>query len=168
MKRIVVFSALFLLLLPSLSAEPVPTQYYEPAHIGLYLPDDTEIEEEDGVWYAFSETAEMWVSFEPCETYIPTKKINESLINEYFADYDIENFTFLSVMVCGKVTYGYGQGIVYDEDGEPVEGFFGLLTNNDVPNRTFLFSVVAPTFMVQNSGEAAQTLLENIPSAAEY
>jgi hypothetical protein len=168
MKRGILVFALVLFALPLVFARKfdAPVHWYEPANLGLYLPTDTEIGEEDGTWYAVSEVYGFFLTIQDIEEYIAPEDISEETLAEALAEAEIEDFTFIKVQQNNAVTYAYGQGTTTNDDGEAIEGMFGILTNEDVPDSSFMFMVLAESLISEKTGPAVEDFIDDIISMA--
>jgi len=168
MKRIAVGFALALLLLSTLPAQQrldAPTLVCEEARIGFYVSGSPEFEQdEDGAWNAYDEPSGLVITVMEADKYVAPKMVGEKTLMAAIGDEEIEDFTFLAVRKEDAVTYAYGQGSALDDDGEAFEFFAGLLTNADVPKRSFVFMIMAQSLTGEKSGEAADYAVNNIIS----
>lgn len=165
MKRILALAAIALALVSPVFAVDTLPMTCESAQIGLDLPADTEIIDEAGLWYAYSESAELGVYITETGEAIAPEEVTEADLTEAMGQMDIKDFVYLDA-AGDTVLYFYGQGITSDDDGTEWEGFYGILINQDVPDKSYFMAVMAPSLAVKRSGEAAQTLIASLMSIA--
>ena len=164
MKRTILLVSLLLCTLPLLFADYSQYQWYGPAQIGFWMPADTEVEEEDGTWFAYSDSADLLVIFEEAGQYVEPDYVSEATLFWFDEVYELDEFE-VSDVVNDIVSYAYGQGIYTDEDGEKSEVIFGILSSHDMPDKTFIFSIMSSGMDSSVTAKAIKDMLDSIISS---
>jgi len=166
MKRAILLGTILLCALPQLFADYSEYQWYGSALIGFWMPPDTEVEEEDGTWYAYSDSHDLLVIFEEADQQVAAADISEASLFMFDEVYELDDFKVIDV-IHGDVSYAYGQGIYTDEDGDKSKVIFGILTGYHWPHRTFIFSIMSSNPDSPATAKAIKAMLKSIiPSPA--
>lgn len=162
MKRIAFFIAIALLSLPlsGLWAGGGPTHEYEAAKLGLILPDDTEISEEDGIWNAISESEGLLVSINQTEKFVG-KTITEAQVKAMCKANGVTGWEMVSENSADSLSFLYGKGSITDSDGNEFEGYFGILTNSKVKNKSYFFMVVVSSLDDEDLNSLALDVIDS-------
>jgi len=162
MKHAILPFALFLLVLQLAVASDVPdtNQYYGPAGIMLWMPEDAQVVEEDGTWFCYSGSMELLLMFGDSGQYVEPDLVSETTL-WWFEEVDgLEDFEMVAV-VKDSLAYAYGQGVYRDEDGETQDTIFGILTNPAVPGKTFRFSIMSPSLSEPKKAKAVKEIIRS-------
>jgi hypothetical protein len=147
MKRIAAAAAIVAAIALGASAQSTskPNRVYPDAKVALILPDDTETSVDSGTWMAISESTGTSVMFEKYDDTFSPGEINRSVIAKAAAAYGVKGFKFVALGNPRGLAFGYGKGKYTSEDGTTMDGFFGLLDNTAMKDRTFFFGFLVPS-----------------------
>ncbi|MFH2116288.1 MAG: hypothetical protein ABIJ86_17440 [Spirochaetota bacterium] len=130
------------------------------------MPEDTQLQEEEGTWYAYSDSVDVLVIFEESEQYVGPDDVSGTTLFWFDEVYELDDFEVIDV-VNDIVSYAYGQGIYIDEDGVKSEVIFGILSSQEMPDKTFIFSIMSSELDNPATAEAIRTIISSIlPSPA--
>jgi len=146
MKRIVLLIALTFTALAFAAAQSNddPTQVCDAAKVGFYLPEDTQTTVDKDLWVAVSSSEGLVVMMYPNDTVLGVKDLTDKSLAKACAAQGIKNYKFIDSFSDTGLVCTYGQGN-YKKDGKNYDGFFGILDNSDIKNKTFFVAFMVPS-----------------------
>lgn len=162
MKRLVPLALLVLLAAAPLFAGG-PMFSFEAGEIGFDLPEDTVVTEEEGIWYGVSESTELLVIIAETAEFCPPNEMSEAMISASLGDLELRDFEYVGV-AGDSVVLVYGKAFTTDNDGDEWEGYFGILQNGDVPDKTFVISATSPLPLSKKADKAVQAMIASFES----
>lgn len=166
MKRTVLLVAVLLFGAILGFAEDVPETNlrFEPAQIAFWFPEDAETAEEDGTWYAYSESTDLLLMFEDLGFYQPPEYVNEGSVYGMEETADLEDFdTYLQFY--DTVAYCCVRGTHTDDEGETQDVIFGLLSSDDAPGKSFKFFIMSPDLDKPATAKALDAVFKSLCSS---
>ena len=164
MRKIALLAAIALTAVSFAAAESSddPTEVYEDAKVGLYLPADTQTTVDTGTWMAFSAEDKLTVMFEKHTKTYSEKELTEKNVTKACVDNDVKGFKFLDTRSENGLVYAYGRGKYTSKDGTEYEGYFGLLVNADVKKKTFFFAFLVHSLKDKNVNATILDIVDNM------
>jgi len=147
MKKLLALSALLALAAASFAGEgfPDPNFFYEPASIGMFLPEDTEVTEEDGTTFFVSEGAPLGVIIALAEKAMKNADIiDEKKFTAALEDLGAFDIILRAYVPEGDLVYNTAAVKMKWDDGSIDEGFMVLLNSKAAKNKTFIVGIFVP------------------------
>jgi hypothetical protein len=145
MKRIALLAALSLTMFSvGAQSSDEPSQVCDAAKVGFYLPDDAQVSVDKDLWVAVSSSEGLVVMMYPNDAVLGVKDLTDKNLAKACAAQGIKNYKFIDSYSDTGLVCTYGQGN-YKKDGKSYDGFFGILDNSDIKNRTFFVAFMVPS-----------------------
>ncbi|MDP3177221.1 MAG: hypothetical protein Q8M76_04905 [Spirochaetaceae bacterium] len=124
---------------------PDPNFFYEPATIGMALPEDTEVSEEDGTTFFVSEGAPLGVLIAPAEKAFKNADIlDEKKFAAALADLGAFDIKLRAYASDDDLVYNTAEVKMKWDDGSVDEGFMVLLNSKTAKGKTFIIGIFVP------------------------
>jgi len=164
---LVLVLALALILVPGLFAGGDPMFSFDPAKVGFIMPEDSEVTIDEGVWYGVSQSARLMVFIAETSEYTEPNEMSETLLSDSLGGMEIRDFEYIG-LYGEAVVYVFGHGMTTDGVGADWEGYFGVLKNEEAPEKTYVMAIVTLAPATEESVAAADLVVESLTSLASY
>jgi len=140
-----------------------PNAFYEPASIGMLLPEDTEVEEADGIVNFWSEGAQLLVSIGELEkSYKNADILNSKTLIAVLKEAGAEKITPWTSTPEGDLVWNSATVSMKFDDGSSGEGYMILLNSKAAKGSSFLIGIFVEKLDTEDYESASFIALETL------